>query len=420
MNRTAFRFKTLACALIVIPLVGLPATAREPGRTQVNGTLSDIDGIPILRVWGTAQERGFAHGFLMADRASQLMDGFLRDGPLARSAGQYETQTLPKLRRMKVDPEHEAEMRGILAGIEQRLGALPQIPFLGRPLRYEDVLAVNCTGDLIRSGCSSFAAWGALTEDGQTIGGRNMDWPAIPALLDTQFVLVNVPPPEGGKLGWASVTWPTFVGCLTGMNAEGVTVATHDAGGHPPSTSAGFTPYGWIFRNALESARADTALEDVARAIRAHVCIVGNNMMVTRPSTDGAPGGYVFEFDGDLPVGGGLTVREHEPADSFLACTNHFRKRSPPIGGERYAGLTRTLGRIAASDGKRHVDLGRAWKMMRGVSLEGTLTYHSVVFEPDKRLMHIAFNEGRTSAPWCKKVTFDVAKLLAGDYPGGK
>ena len=52
--------------------------------------------------------------------------------------------------------------------------------------------------------------------------------------------------------------------------------------------------------------------------------------------------------------------------------------------------------------------------MLGDVSMPDTVTYHSVVFEPDKRLMHVAFTEDGKKAPACKKVTLDVAKLLVG------
>lgn len=282
------------------------------------------------------------------------------------------------------------------------------------------MLAINCTGDLARTACSSFAAWGPLTENGHTIAGRNMDWPAIPAMLDTMVVHVNVPPPDSGKIGWAAVTWPTYIGCLTGMNAEGVTVATHDARGYPPSVDSGFTPYGWTFRKALESARAASVVDDIAGAIRDGVSVVGNNMMVNCPYTGQGSGAFVFEFDGDLSRGGGLTIRKPPPADSFLVCTNHFRQRAQPIGCGRYTRLEGVLRKHADSQGKRHIDHKRAWKMLAGSSTDDTLTYHSVVFEPNERLMHVAFTEDTKDAPGCRKVTLDVARLVAGDYPGGR
>ncbi len=394
-------------------LLTLPVLAGPPD-VAVTGSLTQVDGIDVLRVWGTPQQRGFAHGYLLADTIPSMIDQFLAHGPLGGTTDRYKRYVLPKLARMKVDPRHEAEMRGILEGLEAKLGRSPQIPFLGRALRYDDIVAVNCTSDFIRSGCSSFAAWGDMTADGHTIAGRNMDWPVVPALLDTLIVMVNTPSEDGDDLGWVSVTWPTYVGCLTGMNAEGVSVATHDAGGRPPSGSRGFTPYSWTFRRALESAHPTSAVDDIAQVIRRHTSIVGNNMMMTRPFTGSGTGALVLEFDADQAESGGLTIRRPEEGNTFVVCTNHFRQRSKPTPCRRYAGLTSTLGKIAKSGGSRSVTLDRGWKMLRGVSMDGILTYHSVIFEPNKRLMHVAFTQKGEHAPKCKKVTLDVTELLTG------
>ena len=422
MSRHLRHLVALLSVALLAPLGPVVAGADAPPTSKVNGTLTEIDGIPVLRVWGTPHERGYAQGFLLAETTARLVDAFLAGGRLGESAEEYEQQVLPRLSRMKIDPEIEAELRGLLAGFEARLGGPLEVPFLGRALRYDDLVAVNSTSDLRRSGCSSFAGWGRMTKDGHTVAGRNMDWPEVPAMIETQMILVNVPSPDSGKLGWVAVTWPAYLGCVTAMNAEGVTVATHDAPGHAPSGARGFTPYSLTFRKAVESARAQTAVEDIARVIREGVSIVGNNMMVTRPHTGGGPAAVVFEFDGDLSDGGGLTIREPEGEQPFLVCTNHFRKRSDPTPyeGRRFGGLSRTLDTIAAGGGKRHLTLKRAWKMLGGVSMSEVITHHSVVFEPNKRLMQVAFAEPGRHAPRCKKVTLDVQKLIAGDYPGGK
>jgi hypothetical protein len=133
-----------------------------------------------------------------------------------------------------------------------------------------------------------------------------------------------------------------------------------------------------------------------------------------------SPGAVVFEHDSDLAKGSGLTVREPDGSDAFLACTNHSRQRYEPRPGIRYPKLNTGLERIAGSKEKYHLTVKRAWNMLKGVSIEGILTHHSTVFEPNKRLMHVALAEGGKHAPQCKKVTFDVAKLIAGEYPGGK
>ena len=52
--------------------------------------------------------------------------------------------------------------------------------------------------------------------------------------------------------------------------------------------------------------------------------------------------------------------------------------------------------------------------MLKGVSMEGITTLHSVVFEPNKCLMHVAFTKKGKPAPECKPITLDVVELLKG------
>jgi hypothetical protein len=419
MSRNTFRFEIVVCALLVTPFAAVTAVAGQPGKPQVNGTLSDVDGLPVLRVWGAAHERGFAHGYLLAPEIIRLFDGYLASGTVIDAEG-YENRLLPGLKIFKVQPAYEAELRGMLAGIQARLGDQPEIPAVKRPIRYEDLLAANCMGDLLRTGCSSFAAWGSMTPDGHTITGRNMDWPRNPALEAARLVIVQVPEPDGRALGWVSVYWPALIGCTTGMNAEGVTVAMHDSNSPTPSSSGDFTSSTSLYREAIEAARAETALEDITAVFRQRYTAPGYNMMVTKPSTSGGPPAVVFEHDGDLTNNNGMTLREPENGDTFLVCTNHSRARYTPAPGARYPKLDGVMNRIATSGGSRHVTKERAWKMLTGVCFDQIIAHHSVVFEPDKRLMHVAYAENGQHAPRCKKVTLDVTKLLAGDYPGGK
>ncbi len=401
-------------ALLLLPLLYTGAGAGEPPAAKVNGALSRIDGMPVLRVWGTPQERGYAHGFLLGKNIVSLVDAFLSSGTLGGSVEGYKNRILPMLSRMTIDPEYEAELRGLLAGVEAQAGGTVLVPCLGRTMRYDDLAAINCTADFTRMGCSSFAVWGPMTKDGYTLAGRNMDWPAVPALLGTQIIVVNVPSLDSGKLGWVSITWPGYVICTTGMNAEGVTVSMHDAGGLPPSTNNGFTPRGLALREAIESAHAATAFEDVARVLRERVCAVGNNIMVTRPRGDNVPAAAVFEYDGYLPNDKGVTIRNARKGENFIACTNHYRKRAEPVSCGRYSRLSKRLERIAGAGGRKHLTQKTARTMLDRVSMEGIITHHSVVFEPNKRLMHVAFATDGKHAPRCKFVTLDVTKLLQG------
>jgi hypothetical protein len=411
------RFAIAVLTLTLLQFASTPAIAGEPSETRINGTLSEIDGVRILRVWGTPKERGFAHGFLLGQDSVRVFNGFLSSGAVV-DAETYEKRLLPGLQAMQIQPQYEAELRAMLAGIESQAGGPVELPALKRHIKYEDLVVANCMGDILRGGCSSFTAWGSMTKDGQTITGRNMDWHTCPAFEGTQLVMVHIPAREGA-LGWVSVFWPGLIGCTTGMNAEGVTVAMHDSNSEGPSTAAGFTSSTLLYREAIESAHANTAVEDISRIFAKRYTRPGYNMMVTWPYASGGPAAIVFEHDADLTNGRGMTIRKPESSDTFLACTNHSRERYPPDSGFRYPQLVRVLERIRGSDGSHQVTLKRAWGMLRGVSIPGILTHHSVVFEPNKKLMHVAFAEDGKHAPQCRHVTLDVEKLLAGDYPGG-
>jgi hypothetical protein len=410
---------TSMCAVTSLLLLSNAARGMGPPTPEVNGTLGEIEGVRVLRVWGTPQERGFAHGYLIGKDAVGLLNGFIASGAFMDVEG-YENEVLPRLGSLDVPPEFEAELRGILSGIEAKVGGPVTVSILGRPLRYEDLVAGNSMGDALRTGCSSFTAWGPMTEDGHTLAGRNMDWATCPALEGTQVVMVHVAQPDSKKLGWVSIQWPGLIGCTTGMNSEGVTVASHDSNTPNPGTKRGFTPMALLYREAIESARAETAFDDISSVLGKRFTITGNNMMVARPFERTGLGAVVFEHDADLAKGRGVTVRESRDSETFLVCTNHSRKRYDPMPCSRYLSLSDELKKIAQESGEGRLTTKRAWDMLRRVSIDGFLTHHSAVFEPNRRLMHIALSRGRQSAPRCKVVTLDVQKLLEGDYPGGK
>ncbi len=421
MRNRSFRASVLARALVLWSSAAAAAYAGTSPAGQVHGTLTEVDGVRILRIWGTSTERGYAHGYLLATDIAALLDGYLSRGALGGGVLAYRTVTLPMTRSMQISPAYEAELRGMFAGIESRNGGPANVPSLGRTLEYDDLVAINCIPDMALFGCSSFAVWKSMTRDGGTLAGRNLDWRRLDALDGSQIVVVHVPQPEHEHLGWVSITWPGYIGCLTGMNAEGVTVSMHDVRMGPPAVTTGFTPRGLSLRDAIESAHAASAVKDIARVLRARVSVVGNNVHVTKPCTGESAGSVVFEYDGTLPRTGGVTVRAPNEG-SYQLCTNHYVKRAEPIACDRYQTIHARLVALAAH--QETLDVDGAWEILRSVVRPSgiathLLTYQSVVFEPNRHRMHVAFSRDGKPAPQCKAVTVNVLGLLAGKRAGG-
>ncbi len=89
------RWRRNSVVVLVLAML-LPAVvvrAAEPP-IEVNGTLSTIDHVRVLRVWGTPQERGYAHGHLLAKDIVAVFDGSILGGVISGGPEGYEKQLL--------------------------------------------------------------------------------------------------------------------------------------------------------------------------------------------------------------------------------------------------------------------------------------------------------------------------------------
>jgi hypothetical protein len=298
---------------------------------------------------------------------------------------------------------------------------------LKRPIQYSDLLAINCIPELARIGCSSFVIWGAQT-GGPTICARNLDWHSLDALRGRQIVIANIPDPDSKQKPWASVGWPGFLGCLTGMNADGLTVALHDVFAKSNGPPFAFTPRGLALREIIETVDTADAISDAARLLRRRFARVGNNVVISCPSKAAPIPAGILEYDGELLKEAGVTIRRIEALTggvggaspgTHLTCTNHYVRRATPRDCERYDKIEGALC-DAARIGKK-LTVADAWQLLEDVAMSADdgndgrriETYHSVVFEPDARQFHVAFSESHRPAPFCRRVAMNLKELLS-------
>ncbi|MEJ7733456.1 MAG: C45 family peptidase [Polyangiaceae bacterium] len=82
-------------------------------------------------------------------------------------------------------------------------------------------------------GCTSFTLGGEEAAPGHTILARNFDFEAGPVFDEGKAVFLVR---EEGRIPYASVAWPGFVGAVSGMNAAGVAAVVHGARAGEPRT----------------------------------------------------------------------------------------------------------------------------------------------------------------------------------------
>jgi hypothetical protein len=197
---------------------------------EVHGSLEEVNGVRVLRVWGSRQEMGYAQGYLLADDLRELFEEVLFD--TFPRQWTYE-RVVSMLKEYVVWPEgYREEMEAMVRGMEAALGELPEIAHqrieAGSVVVNADMVAIlNAHTDLVDlpRDCCSFAAWGVATADGQTRVGGNQQGQRGP-LHD--YALLMVRQPKDG-LSTACSNIPGSLTCMRGLNETGVAMMPQGA-----------------------------------------------------------------------------------------------------------------------------------------------------------------------------------------------
>ena len=389
----------------------IPTNNWLPISEEVNGTIGDIQGIRVLTLWGTNYEQGYAHGYLLGPEIIERLDHQFIDMNLVDI---FVNVTLPNIDRFAIPDEYMDEIRGMVDGILARGGGTVYSTALGRYMTLNDAIGVTIFNDVPHiPQCTSFSAWGDLTMGGSTITGRNSDSPDNEHYTGRKIIIIRKPNPDTGVLPLVSVQDAGDTHCSTGMNSEGVTLACQAIDYHDAATATeGFCPDGLIFRKMLESAHASSVVEDVSAVLQDLYMASAEAVFMSWPTDGTEPCAAVFEIDGNLDNNHGFSVRQPEADESCLVQTNDFLLRWD--FGEacwRYDHVRNFFKNIA--DGiSQPLTEADAWDVLGQVPAgadQGFLIVHAEVFEPNRKLMHVAFGIPGTHAPFCSRVTLDVA-----------
>lgn len=356
-----------------------PAEAGPLAPTPaLHGRLEVIDGLRVLRLWGSPEERGYAHGALLAEDIALVM----RQEFAARfvSARPLLVQARAALSRLIEYPEDigrelDALWLGVLA-----TGADLFMPALGRPFDRVDLGVANALDVFGLMGCSGFTVWGEQVLGGGVLTARNFDWPLTgPHMLDQTLLIVQ---DHGDGRQVASLGWPGYVGTVTGVSGDGVAASLHvgSAQFRPPEPSS--WPAAVAARKLLESpAQGDARLAQAQSYIEYTSPPVGflTHVVLPRVPASGAPAA-VFEADARRCVCG---ARD----DGAVVVTNHFLSRRDGTAPQRDSlrreeALQQEL-RACVSLGDQRVGVDEAWRALAGVEAGGGRyfgTLHALVF----------------------------------------
>ena len=186
--------------LILISWLGIVCAVGQPGNLELNA-------LTIHRYRGQAVAMAEKFGRAEKDRFEIIY------------------QTVIQVNKMNFWQEHLAYLRAqaYVPYIDEETKAEMQAFAKASGLSYQKVLLVNCFYDMICQGCRQAAVWGKKTTDGNLFHARNLDWRDWGSALRDNNVLLVRRYPLGNAV--ATLTWPGFLGCLTGCNDKGLTIA---------------------------------------------------------------------------------------------------------------------------------------------------------------------------------------------------
>lgn len=259
MHRALFRIAGCFLALAVWCAMSTSPEARAESITVARcgeGFLEIVDGAKVLHLKGTPYEMGYQQGVLLKDeihsqvrflldvKAREFSEGLKFDlsGLRVKPDPKALITMIAQAQRAFVPERFHEELRGLADGS-------------GVPL--EEVIICNFIPEMFH--CSGFAVSGSATKDGTLYHGRVLDY-GTDWRLQEHAVLV-VAEPEG-KVPFVNVTYAGFIGSVTGMNTEKVSIG--EMGGGGLGHWAG-TPMSFLVRIALEEA---TSLDEAIAIFR--------------------------------------------------------------------------------------------------------------------------------------------------------
>ncbi len=141
----------------------------------------------------------------------------------------------------------------------------------GANIPLKSLQEVHALPELMATTCASFAASGQATKDGQLIQIRNLDW-AIQSDVQ-KYAAVFVYHPSGG-ISFVSVGWLGFIGAVTGINEQGISIG--EIGAKTTDASLKGIPMPFLLRQVLEES---THLENAVAIIQTATRTGGYNYL---------------------------------------------------------------------------------------------------------------------------------------------
>jgi len=380
-------------------------------------------GLYELYVEGDGFERGVINGKLTKELVVRQEDHFaeqIRKMVPSRFQRGYLKYLIGFFNR-NLDDNVTQEYKEEIYGVSE--SASPNYQYLGS--NYQRILNYHAAHDighavqnLMQVGCTSFGTWGSMSADSTMIIGRNFDFYVGDKFAEDKIVAF-FNPTKGYK--FMTVTWGGFVGAVSGMNDQGLSVTINAAKSELPTASA--TPVSLVTREILQYAKN---INEAIAIAKSRKMFVSESFLVASAADNKAV--VIEKTPGELDV--------YDPQKDFIVCANHFQSKGlgksklnveqekESASSYRYQRLMELLdanARLPNGQGKntvqKTINILRDQKGLNGANIgmgnekaiNQLMAHHSIVFEPKKLLVWVS------TSPWQlgQYVAYDLNKIFA-------
>jgi len=220
-------------------------------------TWTDDYKVRVIYVSGTPYERGYQQGVLLRKEIQDNLGTLYRNALSKFHTNMIFEEAFERLRPF-IPEEYMDEMHGLAHGSKlplemiHHIHALPSITEWGGKKRLKTVIERMLAGEDLGTSCSNFCVLPKTTENGQLITVRILDWGMHKISKLHEYPLITVNQPENG-IASANIGWVGFLGAVSGMNAEGITLGEMGNGDNDRETLAG-KPMVFLLRDVLSYA----------------------------------------------------------------------------------------------------------------------------------------------------------------------
>jgi hypothetical protein len=244
---------------IVVSLILFTSLAGRSQPTVHGEIIADTNNLVVIKLWGTHAERGYAHGYLLGDKITDILQGYVipyfgSDYPEARNL-------VSNGQDLIIDSLYQVEAKAMIDGMDDA-------GLNTANLDYIDILVGNCWSDLEGFftkkgggvGCSCLLNWGEGTANsflnGKSIIARFYDWGgSIPAIINNAAMIIHMPD-EPGLQPWLIVGYAgEMVPSGGGVNQGGLSMYKNAMSDFACSAVPGtqYAPYQFTMRKILET-----------------------------------------------------------------------------------------------------------------------------------------------------------------------